>query len=159
PAEGKVFTVHTDQIGTPVEVRDDAGEVVWEAEVAPYGAAAVRTRGLELNLRFPGHYFDPETGLHYNRFRYYAPALGRYLQSDPIGIGGGLNLYAYPARPLDRVDLRGLSGDDLTPAQRKAYDQTRGGTPSQDRRDDCNKPGSVCAATGDPPDPGKSLAA
>ena len=107
PADGRVYTVHTDQIGTPVEVRDEAGEIVWQAEIAPYGAATVRTKGIELNLRFPGHYHDVETGLHYNRFRYYAPTLGRYLQSDPIGVEGGLNLYAYPDRPLDTVDIRG----------------------------------------------------
>jgi RHS repeat-associated protein len=59
-------------------------------------------------LRFPGHYFDAETGLHCNRFRYYSPELGRYLESDPDGILGGLNLYAYTANPLREVDVRGL---------------------------------------------------
>src|SRR5439155_9976367 len=55
------------------------------------------------------HYFDRETGLHYNRFRYYSPELGRYLQSDPAGISGGLNLYAYSASPLSVVDVRGMT--------------------------------------------------
>src|SRR5262249_54133098 len=59
-------------------------------------------------LRFPGHYLDEETGLFYNRFRYYSPRVGRYLQSDPIGQSGGTNLYAYPANPLVDVDVLGL---------------------------------------------------
>jgi RHS repeat-associated protein len=62
-------------------------------------------------LRFPGHFFDRETGLHYNRFRYYSPELGRYLEADPSGIEGGFNLYAYTHNPLSQVDLRGLSCD------------------------------------------------
>ncbi|MCA9579177.1 MAG: RHS repeat-associated core domain-containing protein, partial [Myxococcales bacterium] len=62
-------------------------------------------------LRFPGHYHDATTGLHCNRFRYYSPELGRYLESDPVGIQGGLNLYGYCAdgNPLRDVDLRGLN--------------------------------------------------
>src|SRR5690606_25243547 len=59
-------------------------------------------------LRFPGHYFDDETELHYNRFRYYSPRLGRYLQCDPMGQAGGVNVYAYPANPLVSVDVFGL---------------------------------------------------
>ena len=59
-------------------------------------------------LRFPGHYYDAETGLHDNRFRSYSPELGRYLQSDPLGLAGGANLYAYPSNPLTDVDLLGL---------------------------------------------------
>ena len=62
-------------------------------------------------LRFPGHYHDAATGLHYNRFRYYSPELGRYLESDPVGVAGGLNLYGYccDSNPLRDVDLRGLT--------------------------------------------------
>src|SRR5262249_12305463 len=61
------------------------------------------------NLRWPGHYFDPETGLHANRFRSYSPSLCRYLQSDPSGQSGGINLYAYAANPLALVDVLGLA--------------------------------------------------
>uniref|UniRef100_UPI0025AB08D8 RHS repeat-associated core domain-containing protein n=1 Tax=Providencia stuartii TaxID=588 RepID=UPI0025AB08D8 len=58
----------------------------------------------EQNLRFQGQYFDKETGLHYNTFRYYAPDLGRFTQQDPIGLAGGLNLYQYAPNPLTWVD-------------------------------------------------------
>ena len=82
-------------------------------------------------LRFPGHYEDPEIGLFYNRFRYYSPTLGRYLQSDPMGIAGGKNLYAYPANPLTTVDLFGLNdghstkSEDGNGARRTGLDKER----------------------------------
>ena len=78
----------------------------------PYGECEVHV-GADFHqpLRFPGHYHDATTGLHCNRFRYYSPELGRYLESDPVGIQGGLNLYGYCAdgNPLRDVDLRGLN--------------------------------------------------
>jgi RHS repeat-associated protein len=110
PASGKRYFLFCDQIGTPVRVKDDAGMSVWSARIEPYGRAHVDPRArIEVPLRFPGHYFDAELNLHYNRFRYYSPDLGRYLQSDPWGLGGGINLYAYPASPLGQVDVLGLA--------------------------------------------------
>jgi RHS repeat-associated protein len=110
PATGRCGFIFTNQIGVPIRVEDRHGEALWSATIDPYGRAHIDPRAqLELNLRFPGHYFDPETGLHYNRYRYYSPELGRYLQSDPIGAAGGLNLYAYPANPLVHVDVLGLN--------------------------------------------------
>ncbi len=118
PEEGLRRFVFTDQVGAPVRVEDDRGTVLWQAELDPYGTARVAPGArIEFNLRFPGHYFDPETGLHYNRFRYYSPELGRYLQSDPIGAAGGLNVYAYPANPLDAVDVLGLNCGDAKGAK------------------------------------------
>jgi RHS repeat-associated protein len=108
PASGKRYHVHTDHLGCPELVLDDAGHTVWRARIDAYGAAHVDVgQQFHQPLRWPGHYYDAETGLHENRFRTYSPELGRYLQCDPIGTEGGLNLYAYTNNPLREVDLRG----------------------------------------------------
>src|SRR5262245_23967656 len=110
PESGKVKYLFTNHLGAPERIEDESGRTIWRGEVSPYGAVRVEVGGVdEINLRFPGHYYDAETGLHYNRFRYYDPALGCYLQSDPLGIVGGLNLQAYLANPLTDVDVLGLS--------------------------------------------------
>ena len=108
PASGKRYHLHTDHLGCPELVLDDAGKTVWRARIDPYGTAHVDI-GADFHqpLRWPGHYFDAETGLHDNRFRTYSPELGRYLQCDPSGTEGGINLYAYTENPLRAVDLRG----------------------------------------------------
>src|SRR5207249_746633 len=109
PISGERFFMFCNQIGCPVLVENETGREVWRASISPYGEARVSSRStIEMNLRFPGHYFDSEIGLHYNRNRHYSPELGRYLQSDPIGISGGINLYSYPANPLSRVDVLGF---------------------------------------------------
>ncbi len=113
PEEFSCYFVITDQIGTPCLVEDERGTEVWSGYISPFGQVEVSADAkIELNLRFSGHYFDAEMGLHYNRFRYYDPALGRYLQSDPWGISGGYNLYAYLPNPLVAADVRGLGGQD-----------------------------------------------
>ena len=90
---------------------DDEQNVVWEAEYAPFGKATETVTIVEQNLRFPGQYLDRETGLHYNYFRTYDPQIGRYLESDPIGLRGGINTYIYVgANPLTYVDPEGLTG-------------------------------------------------
>jgi RHS repeat-associated protein len=111
PESGKRYFIFSDQIGTPIEVENELGKVVWRARITPYGMAEVEIgESFHMPLRFPGHYFDVETRLHYNRFRYYDPLLGRYLQSDPDGIEGGLNLYGYgEGNPLKNVDIQGLT--------------------------------------------------
>jgi RHS repeat-associated protein len=112
PDSGNRYFLFANHISTPIRVEDEQGSVVWSARIDPYGTAHVPSgAAIEMPLRFPGHYLDSETGLHYNRFRYHNPELGRYLQSDPIGIAGGLNVYAYTSNPLRRVDVRGLAGD------------------------------------------------
>lgn len=109
PISGSRYFVFSNHLGAPVRVEDEQGKVAWSANLDPYGTAHIsETARVEMPLRFPGHYFDAETGLHYNRFRYYSPELGRYLQSDPLGVAGGINLYAYPSNPLKLVDVRGL---------------------------------------------------
>jgi RHS repeat-associated protein len=111
PESGKHYTVFTDPVGQPLQIEDAKGQLVWFASrVDPYGHIEVHPASqLEYNLRWPGHYYDPETALHYNRYRYYDPALGRYLQTDPLGYEGSpTNLYGYPANPLTDVDVLGL---------------------------------------------------
>ncbi|MCQ6463566.1 RHS repeat-associated core domain-containing protein, partial [Vibrio parahaemolyticus] len=65
-------------------------------------------------LRLPGQYFDDETGLHYNLFRYYAPECGRFVSQDPIGLKGGINLYQYAPNPLSWIDPLGLTTEEIT---------------------------------------------
>jgi RHS repeat-associated protein len=106
---GKCYFIFTNHLGAPVRIKDDSGKAVWQARYEPFGEITVQCQEgfSEFNLRFPGHYADPETGLHYNRFRYYNPSWGRYLEPDPVSVLGGLNLYAYTSDPLSEVDVDG----------------------------------------------------
>ncbi len=103
-----LYFVHSDHLATPQAITDRNQNVVWSAHATPFGLFTT-TGSLTFNLRFPGQYFDRETGLHYNYFRYYDPQTGRYVTSDPIGLQGGLNTYAYVANnPLKWIDPTGL---------------------------------------------------
>ena len=107
----QIYYYHNDHLGTPQHMTDDRQAVVWHASYLPFGLATLSTEKVENNLRFAGQYFDKESGLHYNYFRYYDPNLGRYLQSDPIGLAGGINTYAYAyayQNPLTNTDPTGL---------------------------------------------------
>ncbi|MEM5314781.1 RHS repeat-associated core domain-containing protein [Paraburkholderia sp. JHI869] len=110
---GQAYFVFCAHAGLPEWIENSDGREVWRSlNSDPYGLVDVaQTEGerVDYNLRWPGHYFDPETTLHYNRFRSYSPHLGRYLQSDPAGQSGGINLYTYTANPLTYVDVMGLS--------------------------------------------------
>jgi len=75
-----------DHLGTPQQLTDQNQNIVWQADYSPFGEANITTELVTNNLRFAGQYFDQETGLHYNYFRYYDPQLGRYITSDPIGL-------------------------------------------------------------------------
>nr|WP_315967679.1 RHS repeat-associated core domain-containing protein [Burkholderia multivorans] len=89
---------HCDQIGTPQEVTDSAGEIAWSARYWAWGAAkeaisdAACKAGIANPLRFAGQYFDSETGLHYNRHRYYDPGSGRFISKDPIDLQGASHI-------------------------------------------------------------------
>jgi RHS repeat-associated protein len=100
---------HLDHLGTPQAMTDSKGNIIWQADYDPFGGL-VTLSGTEVNnFRFPGQYFDSETGLHYNWHRYYDPETGRYLRPDPIGLEGGMNLYMYVnGNPVSWIDLRGL---------------------------------------------------
>ncbi|MGQ5524883.1 RHS repeat domain-containing protein [Chitinimonas sp. PSY-7] len=111
-----IRNIHTDHLGTPRLVTDATKRAIWAWELGePFGASNANEdpegtgAKYTFNLRFPGQYFDKETGNHYNYFRDYDPKRGRYLQSDPIGLEGGINTYAYVGgNPLRYTDPRGL---------------------------------------------------
>lgn len=113
--DGRCVSFIPDQIGTPHEVVDTGGEVLWAGDYNAFGTLhRERRAGFENPFRFQGQWFDPETGLHYNRFRYYDPETGRYLTPDPIGLAGGMLPYAYAGDPLTMVDPLGLSCGPVT---------------------------------------------
>ncbi|MCI0560657.1 MAG: RHS repeat-associated core domain-containing protein, partial [Nitrososphaera sp.] len=110
-----------DQINTPRAITDTSGTVHWKWDSDPFGVGSPDQDpdgdgvGFVYNLRMPEQYFDAETGLHYNYYRDYDPSVGRYVQSDPIGLEGGLNTYAYVANdPLSITDTFGLLADSVT---------------------------------------------
>jgi RHS repeat-associated protein len=93
--------LHTDHLGAVVKATDENGGLVWDVERRPFGERVVGMGLVEVPLGFPGQYYDQETGNYYNYFRDYNPTTGRYLQSDPIGLEGGLNTYLYSlANPI-----------------------------------------------------------
>jgi RHS repeat-associated protein len=93
---------------------DEAGNIAWSASYKAWGEAkeligkAANKAGFKNPLRFQGQYLDHETGLHYNRFRYYDPETGRFISKDPIGFAGGLNVFQYAPNPMEWVDPFGL---------------------------------------------------
>jgi RHS repeat-associated protein len=113
--------LHADQLNTPRLATNATGTVVWRWDSDAFGVGAANldpdgdTNQVSVRLRFPGQYLDEETGLAYNYFRDYDAVTGRYVESDPIGIGGGVNTFAYVnANPLIYVDPYGLySFDDF----------------------------------------------
>ncbi|QVN23348.1 RHS repeat-associated core domain-containing protein [Burkholderia pyrrocinia] len=115
PRLASVAYYHCDQIGTPQELSDGTGALAWSAHYRAWGEAkeaiseAARKAGIRNPIRFAGQYFDAETGLHYNRHRYYDPQTGRFISKDPIGLQGGLNVYQYAPNPTAWIDPLGLA--------------------------------------------------
>ena len=118
--QGNVYYIHTDHLNTPRVISDNTDKVIWRWDSDPFGTtAAVEDPDLDgvkftYNLRFPGQYYDKETNLNYNYFRDYDPSMGRYVESDPIGLDGGINTYAYVGSgPLLLVDPQGLATEKI----------------------------------------------
>lgn len=108
PEARRISWYLTDHLGTPALLMDLEGQVRWQADPAAWEAVRRESGDVVQPLRYPGQYLDAETGLHYNRYRYYDPALGRYLTQDPIGLAGGWNPYRYVDSPLQAIDPLGL---------------------------------------------------
>lgn len=112
-ATADLFYYHTDHVGTPIALTDGSGAPIWRAVFRPFGdeyhSNALSISAVSSNLRFPGQYFDSETGLHQNWFRDYSPSTGRYEESDPLGLDAGPNSYGYVGgNPLMTFDPEGL---------------------------------------------------
>jgi RHS repeat-associated protein len=129
-------------VGAPQELTDKEGRIVWAADYKVWGEATLRKTGtdgavryarqpeppppvLEQPFRFQGQLFDEETGLHYNRFRYYDPGIGRFVSQDPIGLLGGRNLFTYAPNPTSWTDPFGLTGAKGTLSGQQIPDNTQ----------------------------------
>jgi RHS repeat-associated protein len=103
-----VYYFHNDHLRTPQVLTDDTQTVAWKAVYTPFGEAVASVQTVDNPFRFPGQYYDPETGLHYNYFRYHNPQTGRYITPDPIGLEGGINLFVYTTNnPINAYDPTG----------------------------------------------------
>ncbi len=118
------YYYQNDRLGTPMQMTTTTGDSVWSSKYSPFGSASIlQKKRIVSNLRFPGQYQDEETNLYYNYHRIYDPKIGLYLQTDPAGLGHGLNLYQYAnSNPNSFYDSYGLwlggGHEDLT---RKAW--------------------------------------
>jgi RHS repeat-associated protein len=106
----EIHFYHCDHLGTPIALTDRNGKIVWAARYDPWGniEEEFNPHNIEQNIRLPGQHHDRETGLYYNRHRYYDPKIGAYINQDPIGLLGGVNFYSYPKNPLSFTDPKGL---------------------------------------------------
>jgi RHS repeat-associated protein len=111
----RFFAIVTDLVGTPCELVDAEGDIAWRTRSTLWGKTAWTASSTAYTpLRFPGQYYDPETGLHYNCFRHYDPETGRYLTPDPLGIAPAPNPATYVLNPHTGSDPLGLAPDECT---------------------------------------------
>ena len=119
-----IFWFHCQPNGTPERMTDREGHIRWEGQNSAWGKllheSIPQETGYAQNLRMQGQYLDRETGLHYNLFRYYDPDSARFTRQDPIGLAGGINLYAYAPNALSWVDPRGLTACGAGSAKQSA---------------------------------------
>ncbi|SIS06338.1 RHS repeat-associated core domain-containing protein [Moraxella cuniculi DSM 21768] len=134
----KIYHYHNNHLGTPQELTDDCGNVVWcNYEFAWGGTYQSYYKEQSLNditikdyelqpIKFQGQSLDIETGLHYNRFRYYDSDVGMFISRDPIGLLGGNNVFQYVPNPIHWVDVLGLNCTNNTKTTKNTPDTTTG---------------------------------
>ncbi|MFD8868265.1 putative T7SS-secreted protein [Streptomyces sp. NPDC059590] len=106
----RFFAIVTDVVGTPTELIDETGDIAWRIRTTLWGTTTwSRGSTTYTPLRFPGQYYDPESGLHYNHYRYYDPETARYTTPDPLGLAPAPNPAAYVPNPHLFIDPLGLS--------------------------------------------------
>ncbi|MFF8916666.1 RHS repeat-associated core domain-containing protein [Streptomyces sp. NPDC015032] len=130
----RFFAIVTDLTGSPNYMVSPGGTVAWRARSTAWGATQWNSDAAAYTpLRYPGQYFDPETGLHYNVHRYYDPQTGRYISPDPLGLAPAANHYAYVPNPFTMADPLGLAGcsPDHTWGGRVVFTQDEHGRPSE----------------------------
>ncbi len=122
----KIHLYHCDQRGLPLALITPDNTVAWRGEYDEWGnlSGEENPEHLEQVIRLPGQQYDEESGLYYNRHRYYNPGQGRYITQDPIGLRGGWNLYQYPLNPLNYIDPMGLEPLLLPPPRQKPASQS-----------------------------------
>ncbi|MBX3443840.1 MAG: RHS repeat protein [Planctomyces sp.] len=110
---GSIYYIHPDHLNTPQKITDASKNIVWDRIAEPFGEQYSLSSSITHNLRFPGHFADSESALNYNYFRDYDSTMGRYIETDPIGLDGttqaSMGLYNYtPANPIRYIDPKGL---------------------------------------------------
>ncbi|WP_326760443.1 DUF6531 domain-containing protein [Streptomyces phaeochromogenes] len=105
----RFYAIVTDLVGAPAELVDEAGDLAWRADATLWGITTWNPDATGYTpLRFPGQYFDPESGLHYNNIRHYDPVTASYVSPDPLGMDAGPNPRSYVSNPLRWIDYLGL---------------------------------------------------
>jgi RHS repeat-associated protein len=111
-ASPAIYYIHTDQVNRPQKLTDVSDNIVWDGVFDPFGNVWSIAGSETMLLMFPGQYYDSETQLSQNWHRDYDPTIGRYVQSDPIGLWGGINTYAYVGNnPLRYLDPNGMAAE------------------------------------------------
>lgn len=139
----QLFLCVNDAAGNPRELIDSTGQVAWSAQFTTWGEVQhCRVSKVSCPVRFQGQWYDEETGLHYNRLRYYDPLIGRFISPDPIGLLGGVNEFVYAVNPTGWVDPYGLTRrcpttteEDYVTIQRVEQRSRRGGKYGNTRLD------------------------
>ena len=128
---GTSYSVVSDHLGTPIALYDINGTLTWQAQLDSYGAVrSGQGHAQDCPFRYQGQYEDIETGLYYNRFRYYDPAIGQYISQDPSGLGGqNSTVYAYAKDTNQLVDFYGLDVSNGIGRDHVTYRGIKGGKP------------------------------